>query len=292
MKTTEPTAVALLAQARRPAQLEAFGRLLDVLDRLRTECPWDKKQTLQSLRHLTIEETYEISDAILRDDLPELKKELGDVMLHLIFYARIAAEQGAFDIADVLNAQCEKLISRHPHIYDNVQADDEETVKRNWEQLKLKEKGNKGVLSGVPTSLPALVKAMRIQEKARGAGFDWEEPAQVWEKVQEELQEFGTEYGAGRLSTTSTNAAETARAERAAAEFGDLLFSLVNFARFAGINPEEALERTNRKFISRFQYLETAAQADGHALRDLTLAQMDVYWEAAKRQLAQPPAGE
>jgi XTP/dITP diphosphohydrolase len=273
--------------ARRPAQLEAFGRLLDVLDRLRQECPWDKKQTLQSLRHLTIEETYEISDAILRDDLPELKKELGDVMLHLLFYARIAAEKGAFDIADVLNAQCEKLISRHPHIYGDVQADDEETVKRNWEQLKLKEKGNKGVLSGVPTSLPALVKAMRIQEKARGAGFDWEKPEQVWEKVQEELAEFGTEYGHGELNENTTPEADQARAERAAAEFGDLLFSLVNFARFAGINPEEALERTNRKFISRFQYLETASAAEGHRLADLSLAQMDVYWEQAKQQAAQ-----
>ena len=292
----------LLDPARRPAQLEAFGRLLDVLDRLRQECPWDRKQTLHSLRHLTIEETYEISDAILRDSLPDLQKELGDVMLHLVFYARIAAEQGAFDIADVLNAQCEKLIFRHPHIYGDVRADDEETVKRNWEQLKLQEKGSTGgVLGGVPTSLPALVKAMRIQEKARGAGFDWEEPAQVWAKVQEELAEFGTEYGAGDLSglpntvtstaTSPADAAQAARADRAAAEFGDLLFSLVNFARFAGINPEEALERTNRKFISRFQYLEAAAQADGHALHDLNLAQMDGYWEAAKRLLAQPPAG-
>ncbi|GAA4366573.1 nucleoside triphosphate pyrophosphohydrolase [Hymenobacter saemangeumensis] len=277
----------LLDPARRPAQLEAFGRLLDVLDRLRTECPWDKKQTLQSLRHLTIEETYEISDAILRDDLPELKKELGDVMLHLLFYARIAAEKGAFDIADALNAQCEKLISRHPHIYGDVQADDEEAVKRNWEQLKLKEKGNSGVLSGVPTSLPALVKAMRIQEKARGAGFDWEKPEQVWEKVQEELAEFGTEYAHGTFNEITTPAA-TAQAERAAAEFGDLLFSLVNFARFAGINPEEALERTNRKFISRFQYLEAAATADGHRLADLTLTQMDVYWEQAKNIASSP----
>ncbi|WP_210519206.1 nucleoside triphosphate pyrophosphohydrolase [Hymenobacter terricola] len=271
----------LLTSARRPAQLEAFGRLLDVLDRLRTECPWDKKQTLQTLRHLTIEETYEISDAILRDDLPDLKKELGDVMLHLIFYARIAAEKGAFDIADVLNAQCEKLIYRHPHIYGDVTADDEETVKRNWEQLKLKEKGNTtGVLGGVPTSLPALVKAMRIQEKARGAGFDWEQPEQVWEKVQEELSEFGDEYSHGNP--------EKMKAEQAADEFGDLLFSLVNFARFAGINPEEALERTNRKFISRFQYLETAAAANGQHLADLSLAQMDVYWEQAKSRPAQP----
>ena len=275
------SAANLLAITRRPAQLEAFGRLLDVLDRLRQECPWDKKQSLQSLRHLTIEETYEISDAILRDSLPDLKKELGDVMLHLIFYARIAAEQGAFDIADVLNAQCEKLIFRHPHIYGDVQADDEDTVKRNWEQLKLKEKGSiGGVLGGVPTSLPALVKAMRIQEKARGAGFDWEEPAQVWAKVQEELAEFGAEYGHGEPATSPE------QADRAAQEFGDLLFSLVNFARFAGINPEEALERTNRKFISRFQYLETAATAAGERLADLTLAQMDVYWEQAKRQVA------
>ena len=275
------SAANLLATTRRPAQLEAFGRLLDVLDRLRQECPWDKKQSLQSLRHLTIEETYEISDAILRDSLPDLKKELGDVMLHLIFYARIAAEQGAFDIADVLNAQCEKLIFRHPHIYGDVQADDEDTVTRNWEQLKLKEKGSiGGVLGGVPTSLPALVKAMRIQEKARGAGFDWEEPAQVWAKVQEELAEFGAEYGHGEP------AASPEQADRAAQEFGDLLFSLVNFARFAGINPEEALERTNRKFISRFQYLETAATAAGERLADLTLAQMDVYWEQAKRQVA------
>jgi XTP/dITP diphosphohydrolase len=270
-----------LSPLRRSAQLEAFGRLLDILDRLRQECPWDKKQTLESLRHLTIEETYELSDAILRQDLPDLKKELGDVMLHLIFYARIAAEQGAFDIADALNTQCDKLIYRHPHIYGDVQADDEEAVKRNWEQLKLKEKGNTGgVLGGVPTSLPALVKAMRIQEKARGAGFDWEDPAQVWAKVQEELAEFGAEYGHGQPP------ADAAQATRAAQEFGDLLFSLVNFARFAGINPEEALERTNRKFISRFQYLEAAAARAGHSLASLTLAEMDVYWEEAKRQAA------
>jgi XTP/dITP diphosphohydrolase len=281
MENPNSPASTLLTSTRRPDQLEAFGRLLDVLDRLRTECPWDKKQTLQTLRHLTIEETYEISDAILRDDLPDLKKELGDVMLHLIFYARIAAEKGAFDIADVLNAQCEKLIYRHPHIYGDVQADDEEAVKRNWEQLKLKEKGNTtGVLGGVPTSLPALVKAMRIQEKARGAGFDWEQPEQVWHKVQEELGEFGDEYGHGHP--------ERMNQEKAADEFGDLLFSLVNFARFAGINPEEALERTNRKFISRFQHLETAAAANGQHLADLTLAQMDVYWEQAKGRLHQP----
>ena len=260
---------------RRPIQLAAFGRLLDVLERLRAECPWDRKQTLESLRHLTIEETYELSDAIIRHDLPDVKKELGDVFLHLIFYAKIASETGHFDIADVLNAQCEKLVFRHPHIYGDVQAEDEETVKRNWEQLKLKEKGNTSVLGGVPTSLPALVKAMRIQEKARGAGFDWEKPEQVWDKVQEELGEFEAEFA--HTDPTSINQ------ERASAEFGDLLFSLINFARHAGINPEEALERTNRKFINRFQYLETQAAQDGHQLRDLTLSQMDVYWEQAKK---------
>jgi XTP/dITP diphosphohydrolase len=258
--------------ARRPEQLAAFGRLLDVLDRLRAECPWDRKQTLQSLRHLTIEETYELGDAILRNDLPDLKKELGDVMLHLVFYSKIASETGHFDVADVLNAQCEKLIHRHPHIYGEVQAHSEEEVKRNWEQLKLKEKGNISVLGGVPMSLPALVKAMRIQEKARGAGFDWERKEQVWEKVQEELQEFGAEFQHGEVQDQS----------RATAEFGDLLFSLVNFARFAGINPEEALEQTNRKFIRRFQYLETAVASSGQQLSDLTLAQMDRYWEEAK----------
>lgn len=260
---------------RRPAQLAAFGRLLDVLERLRAECPWDRKQTLQTLRHLTIEETYELSDAIIRDDLNDVKKELGDVFLHLVFYAKIASETGHFDVADVLNAQCEKLIFRHPHIYGDAQADTEDDVKRNWEQLKLKEKGNTSVLGGVPTSLPALVKAMRIQEKARGAGFDWEKSDQVWNKVQEELGEFEAEFA--HTDPTSINQ------ERATAEFGDLLFSLINFARHAGINPEEALERTNQKFIYRFQYLESEAARDGHRLQDLSLAQMDVYWEQAKK---------
>ena len=263
----------------RAAQLAAFSRLLDVLDRLRAECPWDRKQTMQSLRHLTIEETYELSDAILRNDLSDVRKELGDVMLHLVFYAKIASETGQFDIADVLNAQCEKLIFRHPHIYGDTKADTEEDVKRNWEQLKLQEKGNTSVLGGVPVSLPALVKAMRIQEKARGAGFDWERPEQVWEKVQEELQEFGEEY-------STVVPSDAARQERANQEFGDLLFSLVNFARFAGINPEEALERTNRKFIQRFQFLETAAAQDGRRLADLTLPEMDAYWETAKKTLS------
>ena len=260
---------------RRPAQLAAFGRLLDVLERLRAECPWDRKQTLQTLRHLTIEETYELSDAIIRDDLNDVKKELGDVFLHLVFYAKIASETGHFDVADVLNAQCEKLIFRHPHIYGDAQADTEDDVKRNWEQLKLKEKGNTSVLGGVPTSLPALVKAMRIQEKARGAGFDWEKSDQVWSKVQEELGEFEAEFA--HTDPASINQ------ERATAEFGDLLFSLINFARHAGINPEEALERTNQKFIYRFQYLESEAARDGHRLQDLSLAQMDVYWEQAKK---------
>lgn len=260
---------------RRSEQLAAFGRLLDVLERLRAECPWDRKQTLESLRHLTIEETYELSDAIIRNDLPDLKKELGDVFLHLTFYAKIASETGHFDIADVLNAQCEKLIFRHPHIYGDTKVQNEEDVKRNWEQLKLQEKGNTSVLGGVPTSLPALVKAMRIQEKARGAGFDWERPEQVWEKVQEELSEFKDEFALADPANID--------AERAAAEFGDLLFSLINFARHAGINPEEALERTNRKFIHRFQYLETEAARDGHQLQNLTLPQMDEYWERAKQ---------
>ncbi|GAA4378099.1 nucleoside triphosphate pyrophosphohydrolase [Hymenobacter koreensis] len=261
------------SSSQRPEQLAAFSRLLDVLERLRAECPWDRKQTMASLRHLTIEETYELSDAILREDLSDVQKELGDVMLHLVFYAKIASETGRFDIADVLNDQCEKLIHRHPHIYGDVQVSSEEDVKRNWEQLKLKEKGNNSVLGGVPVSLPALVKAMRIQEKARGAGFDWERKEQVWGKVQEELREFAAEFRDGDISDPA----------RATAEFGDLLFSLVNFARFAGINPEEALEQTNRKFMHRFNYLETEVARTGRPLADLTLAEMDRYWEEAKQ---------
>lgn len=256
----------------------AFDRLLTIMDELREQCPWDRKQTLDSLRHLTIEETYELSDAILDKDLPEIKKELGDIQLHLIFYAKIASEQatdapGRFDMADVLNAICDKLISRHPHIYGNAVAETEEQVKANWEQLKLKE-GNKSVLGGVPTSLPALVKAMRIQEKARGAGFDWEERQQVWEKVEEEMQEFKAEFNGD-----TGEAIDTQRAEN---EFGDLLFSLVNYARFIDINPETALERTNKKFIKRFQHLEERARANGKNLSDMTLAEMDVYWNEAK----------
>jgi MazG family protein len=258
----------------RGRQLNAFNRLLDIMEELREKCPWDRKQTLESLRHLTIEETYELSDAILKQDLPELKKELGDLMLHLVFYAKIASETNMFDLADVLNAQCDKLIFRHPHIYGDAKAETEEQVKQNWEQLKLKE-GNKSVLGGVPVSLPALVKAMRIQEKARGAGFDWEEKEQVWEKVEEELSEFKSEF----------NLADPEKLDRAkaTAEFGDLLFSLVNFARFIDINPEEALERTNLKFIRRFQFLETESAKDGKELRSMNLAEMDHYWEKAKK---------
>jgi MazG family protein len=258
----------------RQAQLDAFDRLLTIMEELREKCPWDKKQTIDSLRHLTIEETYELSDAILKADMAEIKKEIGDLMLHLVFYSKIASETNTFNLAGVLNAQCDKLIFRHPHIYGDVKADSEEEVKKNWEQLKLKE-GNKSVLGGVPKSLPALVKAMRIQEKARGAGFDWEKREQVWEKVEEELTEFATEFNIPNTQDINK--------ERATAEFGDLLFSLINFARFADINPEEALERTNLKFIKRFQYLETEAAKDGKQLQHMTLAEMDAYWEKAKR---------
>lgn len=254
-------------------QLLAFDRLLNVMDDLRAQCPWDKKQTMHSLRHLTIEETYELSDAIMENDLPEIKKELGDILLHIVFYAKIASETGAFEIADVLHGICEKLIVRHPHIYGTVKADTEEQVKQNWEQIKLKE-GNKSVLGGVPASLPALVKAMRIQEKARGAGFDWEEKQQVWEKVEEEMQEFKEHFNAEDNSVIDK--------EKAEGEFGDLLFSLVNYARFIDINPETALERTNKKFIKRFNYLETQSRADGKQLHEMTLAEMDEYWNQAK----------
>lgn len=258
----------------RMEKLMAFDRLLTIMDELREQCPWDKKQTMDTLRHLTIEETYELSDAILEKDLPEIKKELGDIMLHLVFYSRIASETGDFDVADVLNAICDKLIARHPHIYGDVKVENEEQVKQNWEQLKLKE-GNKSVLGGVPQSLPALVKAMRIQEKARGVGFDWEEKSQVWGKVEEEMQEFKELFNAEKE--------EVIDAEEAEAEFGDLLFSLVNYARFINLNPETALERTNKKFIKRFQYLEQKAKEANKNLKDMTLAEMDVFWEEAKR---------
>jgi len=257
-----------------PEPSSAFLRLLNVLDTLRTECPWDKKQTMETLRHLTIEETYELSDAILEGNLEEIKKELGDVMMHLVFYARIASETNDFNITDVLNGVCDKLISRHPHIYGDVEVADEQDVKRNWEKLKLKE-GNKSVLAGVPAGLPSLVKASRIQEKARGVGFDWEDKTQVWEKVEEEMQEFKQEF-----NVVNNEAIDVEKAE---SEFGDLLFSLINYARFININPENALEKTNKKFIKRFQYLESKAKAHGKALQDMTLAEMDVYWNEAKQ---------
>jgi XTP/dITP diphosphohydrolase len=252
----------------------AFQRLLNVLDTLRTQCPWDKKQTMETLRHLTIEETYELSDAILEGDMQEIKKELGDLMMHLVFYARIGSETNDFDITDVLNGVCDKLINRHPHIYGDVEVNNEDDVKRNWEQIKLKE-GNKSVLGGVPGGLPALVKASRIQEKARGVGFDWDKKEQVWAKVEEELQEFKDEFNIAEN--------ENIDIEKAEGEFGDLLFSLVNYARFIDINPENALEKTNKKFIKRFQFLESKAKENGKALQDMTLAEMDVYWNEAKR---------
>jgi XTP/dITP diphosphohydrolase len=253
----------------RQNQLNAFNRLLDIMDELREKCPWDKKQTLESLRHLTIEETYELGDAILDNDLPEIKKELGDLLLHIVFYAKIGSETGDFDIADVANSICDKLIDRHPHIYGDVVVEDEEEVKRNWEKLKLKE-GRKSVLEGVPKSLPALVKASRIQDKVKGVGFDWEEPEQVWEKVQEELQELQVEVNDGNQ-------------DKMEAEFGDVLFSMINYARFLKINPEDALERTNKKFIKRFMYLESKAGELGKDLSEMSLAEMDVFWEEAKR---------
>ena len=252
----------------REDQLAAFNRLLDIMDDLREKCPWDKKQTLESLRHLTIEETYELADAILENDLPEIKKELGDVLLHIIFYAKIGSEKKAFDIADVANSISDKLIHRHPHIYGDVKVDSVEDVKRNWEQLKLKE-GKTSVLEGVPKSLPAVVKASRIQEKVSGVGFDWEKPEQVWEKVQEELSELNAEIKAGNKENTEK-------------EFGDVLFSMINYARFIGVNPENALEKTNKKFINRFQFLEEAAKKEGKELSDMSLTEMDVYWEKSK----------
>jgi len=266
---------------RRNEKLQAFNRLLDIMDELRLNCPWDKKQTIESLRHLTIEETFELSDAILQGDMDEVKIELGDILLHIVFYARIASELNAFDIADVINAQCQKLIRRHPHIYGDTIAEDEETVKRNWEMIKLKEKagGKKSALSGVPKSLPAMIKAMRIQEKARGVGFDWDNRAQVWEKVQEELAELKREVDKEILDN---NDKEIAVSEKVHEEFGDLLFSLINYARFLKLNPDEALERTNQKFMKRFNYLETESEKDGKQLGKMTLEEMDEYWNRAK----------
>lgn len=251
-------------------RLQAFERLLNIMDELRAGCPWDKEQTLESLRYLTIEETYELSDAILNNDLEEIKNELGDLMLHLVFYAKIGSEQKAFDITDVLNSICEKLIHRHPHIYGDVKVKDAVEVKQNWEKLKLKE-GKESVLEGVPLSMPPLVKAVRMQEKARGVGFDWEKPEQVWDKVLEEMNELKAEVDGNSDK------------EKMEDELGDLLFAIVNYSRFLKINPEDALERTNKKFKFRFQYLEKKAKELGKELSDMTLAEMDVFWEEAKR---------
>ncbi|TXK71129.1 nucleoside triphosphate pyrophosphohydrolase [Mesonia sp. HuA40] len=250
-------------------KLEAFGRLLDIMDDLREQCPWDKKQTLESLRHLTIEEVYELGDAILDNNLDELKKELGDVLLHIVFYAKIGSEKNSFDIADVAHAISDKLVARHPHIYGDVKVKNEEEVKQNWEKLKLKE-GNKGVLSGVPKTLPALVKANRIQDKVAGVGFDWETPEQVFEKVKEELQE---------LEDAKNNKSQ----KEIENELGDVFFSLVNYARFLKVNPENALERTNKKFIKRFGYIENKAKENKRSLHQMSLNEMDVFWEEAKQ---------
>tara|TARA_B100000809_G_scaffold266788_1_gene331586 strand:- start:1800 stop:2573 length:774 start_codon:yes stop_codon:yes gene_type:complete len=250
-------------------QLLAIDRLLTIMDELREQCPWDKKQTLQSLRHLTIEETYELGDAILDNNLEEVKNELGDLLLHIVFYAKIGSETNDFDIGDVANAISEKLISRHPHIYGDVKVANEEEVKQNWEALKLKE-GKSSVLEGVPKSLPSLVKASRIQEKVAGVGFDWEEPQQVFEKVKEELEELQHE-----ISDNNQDKME--------AEFGDVLFSMINYARFLKVDPENALERTNKKFIKRFQFIEEKAKELNKSINDMTLAEMDVFWEQAKK---------
>ena len=249
-------------------QLQAFERLLIIMDELREQCPWDKKQTMESLRHLTIEEVYELGDAILDKDLDEVKKELGDVLLHIVFYAKIGSETKNFDIAEVCHSICDKLVERHPHIYGDVKVENEEDVKRNWEQLKLKE-GKKSVLEGVPRSLPAMVKANRIQDKVAGVGFDWEQPEQVFEKVEEELSELKSEIAKGNQDAIEN-------------EFGDVLFSLINYARFLKVNPENALERTNKKFIKRFQYLENKSKTLNKPLKDMTISEMAVFWEEAK----------
>ena len=250
-------------------RLQAFERLLKIMDDLREKCPWDREQTMETLRPLTIEETYELADAILAEDMQEIKKELGDLFLHLVFYSKIGSEKGAFDIADVLNGICDKLIRRHPHIYGDVQADSAEKVKQNWEAIKLKE-GKRSVLEGVPHSLPAVVKASRIQEKVAGIGFDWEKPEQVWEKVQEELNELRAEVRAGDVS-------------RMESEFGDVLFALVNYARFIGVSPENALARTNTKFMNRFRMMEEQIAAEGRNMQSMSLEELDRYWNTAKK---------
>lgn len=251
-------------------ELSEFERLLGIMDKLRAECPWDKKQTLESLRYLTIEETYELSDAIISEDLDGIRKELGDLMLHIVFYSKIGEEKKAFGIADVLKGINDKLVERHPHIYGDEQVRDAKHVLNNWEKIKIQKEGRKSVLGGVPKSLPPLVKAYRMQEKVSGVGFDWESPGQVWDKVLEELSELKDEV----------DKQDKSKAEE---EFGDLLFSLVNYARFIDVNPEDALEKTNVKFKRRFQYLEEGAKKDGKALYDMSLAEMDVYWEEAKK---------
>jgi len=250
------------------SRLVAFERLLNIMDDLREKCPWDMKQTIDSLRYLTLEEVYELSDAIVEGDMEEIKNELGDIMLHLVFYAKIASESNTFDISNVLNSVCDKLVHRHPHIYGDVKVKSEAEVKANWEKLKLKE-GKTSVMQGVPKSLPAMVKSIRIQEKARGVGFDWENRHQVWNKVEEELQEFKAEVDRGHQ-------------EKTIEEFGDLIFSMINYARFVSVNPEDALEKTNKKFIRRFQYMEEQVLKKGLQLTDLSLKEMDVYWNEAK----------
>lgn len=253
----------------RETQLQAFKRLLDIMDDLRLQCPWDQKQTFETLRHLTIEETYELGDAVLDNNLDEIKKELGDLLLHIVFYAKIGSEQNAFDIADVANAISDKLIIRHPHIYGDVKVQNAEDVIQNWEQIKLEE-GKKSVLEGVPKSLPALVKALRIQDKAAGIGFDWDNRSQVWEKVQEELNELQVEV-------------ENENQIKAESEFGDVLFALINYARFINVNPENALENTNKKFIKRFQLMEENIKQDEKQIKQMNLTQLDIYWNQTKK---------
>jgi MazG family protein len=258
----------------RSKKLAAFDKLLNIMDELRDQCPWDKKQTLDSLRYLTLEEVYELSDSIIRRDYQALEKELGDLMLHIVFYAKIGSEKNMFDIESVLTAIADKLVHRHPHIYGDVNVSNEQDVKDNWEKIKLKEKGNKSVLGGVPNSLPSLVKAMRIQEKAKGVGFDWHHKEQVWQKVEEEIQEF--------VNEVQDSPGDEINKQRIEDEFGDVLFSLINYARFIDINPEDALERTNKKFIKRFQFMEEEAKRNGATLSEMTLEEMEELWNLAK----------
>jgi XTP/dITP diphosphohydrolase len=260
-------------------KLQAFSRLLTIMDELRENCPWDKKQTLESLRYLTIEETYELADAILEKDMQEIKGELGDLLLHIVFYSRIASETGEFDITDVINTICDKLVERHPHIYSDIIAETEEEVKANWEKIKLKT-GKKSVLSGVPKSLPAMVKATRLQEKAKGIGFDWDNSEQVLEKVKEEFLELNEEIVKDKQQLQEEGSSSLSK--KIESEFGDVLFSIINYARFIGVDPESALERTNKKFINRFQFLETQSKKDGKSISEMSLEEMDVYWNKAK----------